>query len=111
MQQTVVRLMNLLVEQKYAEIAKWSKNIRLTEDEIKEAVDRYGQKLLLPPKDFLNTVNFIETVEENDGRKRWYVVFDLWMEMDGKSDLSVEATFIDSTKEHYDIEVDNIHVM
>lgn len=113
MKKNITRLMELFVEKRYSEIAGWSKNIRLTADEIKEAIDDYGrgQKVVSPPPDFLNHVDFMQIADADDGRKQWYVVFDLWMDKDGKSDLSVELTFIDSPEECYDIEVDNIHMM
>lgn len=113
MQKTVMKLMRLFVEERYSEIAVWSNNVRLTEDEIKEAIDdyAYGQKVISPPSDFLNDVDIMKIVDTNDGRKRWSVIFELWMDKEGRSDLSVELFCIDFPREYYDIEINNIHMM
>ena len=110
---TITKLIQLFVEREYLEIANWSKNIRLTADEIKEAIDDYGsgQKVITPPADFFNEVDFMQIVDADNGRKQWYIVFNLWMEEEGESDLSVESTFIEATGEYFDIEIDNIHTM
>lgn len=106
---TVLRLVNLLVDKKYSEIADWSKKKRLTEKEIKEAIDEYGQMIIFPPANFLNEIDVIEIATSKS--KKWSVVFPLWTTEDGKSDLSVEITVIDSSNQYYDIEVDNIHTL
>ena len=105
-----MQLMKLFVEQRYKEIADWSNQVRLNADEIKEAVKYYGQKVVFPPLDFFNHVDFGEVIETEGEPKEWYVVFELWMK-EGKSDLSVELSIIDSSEEYYGIEIDNIHVM
>lgn len=113
MQKTIIRLIKLFVEERYSEIADWSNNIRMTADEMKEEVDdyAYGQKVIFPTANFLNDVDIMGIVDTNDGRKRWSVIFELWMDKEGKSDLSVELFFINSSEEYYDIEINNIHMM
>jgi hypothetical protein len=111
MEKTIMRLVNLFIKEEYAEIVNWSKEVRLTENEIKEAIDEWEQKVVFPPKDFFNHVDIMKIVDTDEGHKQWSVIFELWMDKDGKSDLSVELTFIESSEKYYDIELDNIHVL
>ncbi len=105
---TVKKLVKLLVEAKYSEIEKWSEGIRLTESEISNSIADYGAFLIFPPSDFFFDLDVIEV--KNSKPQKWSIIFPLWTEKDGKSDLTVEITCIKSQGKLYDIEIDNIHV-
>lgn len=107
---TVLHLIKLLVNNEYELIERLTKSIRLEAIDIKEAIDSYGRTvIMIPESEYENLIDIIEI--SNSIPKRWSVRFDLWTKEEGRSDLSLEMTLIDSDKEFMDIELDDIHVL
>lgn len=106
---TVERLVDLLVEKEYSEIATLTKNQRLTEAQISEAIIEYGRTLVSPPYSFHERINIVPII--NSAPTRWSVDFPLWTLEEGESDLSVELTCIDNENDIFEIEMDNIHTL
>jgi hypothetical protein len=109
LQNTLTKLYKLFVEEQYSDIFDWSNGIRLTEEQIREAIKDYGEVIIFPPTTFFNDVDIVEINSSNPSK--WAVTFPFWTKNEGKSDLSVEITCIDSLDDIYTIEVDNIHVL
>ncbi|MGD9562998.1 MAG: hypothetical protein AB7F88_12635 [Pyrinomonadaceae bacterium] len=103
------RLVRLLVEKKYSEIALITKNQRLTETQISEAISEYGRTLINPPSSFPESVDITPVIDSNP--PRWSVDFPLWTLEEGESDLSIEMTCYDNGNDELEIELDGIHVL
>ena len=99
-------IVELLVSGDYRQIARTTKGRRLSEDEIRSAVVGYGRTLTLPPPKEFDRLNVIEV----EGRipREWSVTMNLWTEEEGRSDLSIELTVIESAE--VVVELDGLHV-
>lgn len=106
---TIEGLVKLLVEKRYSDIASVTKNQRLTEVQISEAIIEYGRTLISPPLSFREHIDIVPVIDSQP--RRWIVDFPLWTLEEGESDLSVEITCVDNGNEIFDIELDNIHVL
>ena len=107
---TVRKLVALLANQDYAEIARWTGGVRLPEYAIADSIREYGTTLILPPEPFYT--GLIDVVEIEDSSPRsWSVVFPLWTKEEAESDLSGEITCRESGTDILEVELDNIHVL
>ena len=80
--------------------------IRLKANEIDNAILEYGRVLISYP-DQIN----LDVIEiENSYPKSRNVVAPVYTVEEARSDLSIEMTLIQSSKDQYKIELDNIHV-
>jgi hypothetical protein len=86
-----------------------SRGVRLSADSIRQAVMDYGKTLVMPPDSAFSDVDSIRVLGAD--RPTWSVRFDLWTQEEGRSDLSLECTIIESHDGSVDIEIDNIHVL
>lgn len=98
---TIERLVKLLVEKKYAEIASLTKNRRLTETQISEAITEYGRILVSPPHSYHEHIDIVPVIDSKP--QRWSVDFPLWTLEEGESDLSVEITCIDNGDDEFEL--------
>lgn len=106
---TVKQLVEWLVAGDFAAIERYSNGVRLSASLISDAILEYGHKLVMPPPETFENLDVIEIVDASPNR--WSVRFDLWTEDEGRSDLSLECTLIDSEENLLLAEVDNLHVM
>lgn len=103
----VRRLIEDLVAGRYAEIAADGRAGRLTEAELRTAVEQYGRTLVpLPAKGDL-LVDIYEQTSQPDA-----VTLDvpLWTREEGRSDLTLSVTAI-KQGETYTVKVDDLHVL
>lgn len=105
---TVVQLMRWLVAGDYAAIEQFTLGVRLSASLIRQAITDYGRTLVMPPASVLDQLDVIEVDSSNP--KAWSVRVDLWTVEEGRSDLSLECTLIDSPGDLLTAEVDNLHV-
>ncbi|KKR91680.1 MAG: hypothetical protein A2071_09045 [Bacteroidetes bacterium GWC1_47_7] len=96
-----------LVNGDYISVDSSARKSRLTGEEIKNAIDKYGGKLSLSPE---STYNNIYTIEiENSNPKAWAVDLDLWT--NGKlSDLTAQLTVVAEERGFIGL-IDDIHVL
>jgi hypothetical protein len=106
---TVKHVACLLVEGDYFGLERLSKGIRLSADEIAKAIKDYRATPTMPPEIVFDNVDVVEVGGYIP--RRWDVRLNIWTAEEGRSDLTLEMTLIDSDKEIYDIEIDNIHVL
>jgi len=107
---TVLNIVKHLINSEYELIEQLTNGIRLRAVDIKEAIDSYGRTLIMPPDiEYDNLIDIIEI--SNSIPKKWSVKFDLWTKEEGKSDLSLEMTLIESNNELMNVEFDDIHVL
>jgi hypothetical protein len=104
----VEAIIRLLVYGEFERIALLTKGVRLSAEEIKTAVEQYGQKLALPPSEAFQKMDVVKVQAANPAR--WSVTMPLWTEEEGRSDLSIELTIIRDGADFL-IELDDIHVL
>ena len=103
----VRRLVEDLAAGRYAEIAADGRAGRLTEAELRTAVEEYGRTLVPLPSDGEMIVDIYEQTSHPEA-----VVLDvpLWTKEEGRSDLTLSLTAI-KQGETYTVEVDDLHVL
>lgn len=94
-----------LVEGRYNELARASKGIRLSAEEIEDAISDIGSPLAMPPERVWEELDIV-AIRHRPGT--FSVQFDLWTAR-GRSEWTVELTLY-SEQGVPVIEVDNIHV-
>jgi hypothetical protein len=103
----VRRLIEDLAAGRYAEIAADGRAGRLTEAELRTAIEQYGRTLVPLPVDGEMLVDIHEQTSQPDT-----VTLDvpLWTREEGRSDLTLSVTAI-KQGETYTVEVDDLHVL
>lgn len=107
--QTVRAVMRLLEKEAYAELECLSQGVRLSAEEMKEAIKSYGRKIACFPEEGHKELDVIEI--RGSSPKQWSVNVPLFTESEGRSDLTLSATLIESESPLYKIEIDDIHVL
>lgn len=101
------KILAMLANRRYEKIDSVTGGIRLTGNEIKNIIDSYGVDVTLPPDGESLDLDIVELYGD-DSPKRYSVVFNVWTEQEGKSDMSVELSFIFGKE--MSVEIDNVHV-
>ncbi len=103
----VRRLIDDLAAGRYAEIAADGRAGRLTEEELRTAVEQHGRTLVPLPAGGEMLVDIYEQTSQPDA-----VSLDvpLWTQEEGRSDLTLSVTAI-KQGETYTVEVDDLHVL
>jgi hypothetical protein len=109
-QRTVAHVVDLLVAGDYAAIERLSGGIRLSESDLRRALQQYRWKLLLPPPEHYQMMEVFEG-EDDGGPRQWSVVMPLWREPGQRSDLSLELTLIEGADGCLTVEVDDLHAL
>jgi hypothetical protein len=102
-------IVSLLVQGNFESVQRLSKGIRLTAEEMRDAIEEYGRQLVMPPSEAFESLDVVKVDDVEP--QRWSVRFDLWTKKEGRSDLSLELTLIERTGESLDVEIDDIHVL
>jgi len=106
---TVLQFLAWLVAGDYAAIERFTAGVRLSSEQMREAISEYGRTLAMPPASALDQLDVIEIT--GSVPRTWSVRVDLWTAEEGRSDLSMECTLIDCPGELLATEVDNLHVL
>jgi hypothetical protein len=105
----VERAYKLLVEGKYAELAILTGGVRLSADDLRTAASGYRYALMRWPAD---QPMYIDAVEVAHSRPRaWSIRADAFTAEEGRSDLSMELTVIESRSGEFTVQLDNVHVL
>jgi hypothetical protein len=105
----VERVYELLVDGKYADLAMLTGGIRFTAAEIRAAALGYRYALRPWPAD---QPMYIDTVAVSQSRPRaWSVRADAFTAEEGRSDLSLEMTVVESQSGDLIVQFDNLHVL
>jgi hypothetical protein len=72
------------------------------------AVREYGRTIIVPPGDAIPNLDVVKVT--NADPERWSVDIPLWSKEEGRSDLTLEVTMIESGQELMHVEIDGIHV-
>ena len=108
LKQQVAQVMELLAAGKYSDLEALTNRVRLTASEMSSVITNYGRRLITPPAaayDLMDVVNV-----RHAKPPRWSVTMPLWTLEEGRSDLSIELSII-QTNEGLKVELDDIHVL
>ena len=104
----VYEIMTLLAQGRYDDLESETHGIRLTKEQMANAISSYGRRLALPPAE---AFDLMEVVAVSDAKPpRWSIVMPLWTVEEGGSDLSLGLTLVENG-EAIHIELDDIHVL
>ena len=108
LERTLTRVVGMLVSGDYAGLEAITGGNRLPANEIEEAIHQYGRTVELPPNGRIEDADVV-AVEGSDPQ-RWSVWLRLWTAEEGRSDLTLETTVVDSDRPEYLVEIDNLEV-
>jgi hypothetical protein len=108
LREPVARVLGLLAQKKYAELARLTNEVRLSAPAIAQAVADYGRTLVEPPDDAFNLLDAVQV--RGAQPPRWSITMPVWTKEEGRSDLSVELTVTDCGN-GFSIELDDLHVL
>lgn len=106
---TVRNVVELLVARNYQAIEALTEGVRLKSHEIEAGVLEYGRRLTSPPTGAYGLVDVVPI--SNTSPPEYSVRFRLYTEEEGRSDLEIQATLIDTEKtSSMKVEFDNVLV-
>jgi hypothetical protein len=105
---TIQRIIDPLIRGDYAAVETLTAGRTLSANEIEHAIAEYGRRVVPPPPNSAPR-SVVETEASNP--VRWSVYVDLWTVEEGRSDLTLELTLTESSRDTYDVQIDNIHVL
>jgi hypothetical protein len=107
---TLLFIIGMLVEGRYEELVQFTGEIRLTVAQIRDVVEDYPCRLIMPPSDSLD--DLISYIDECMGEpcRCWDVDAKLWDECDGVSDLALYLELTDSSGEYYGVRLEDLRV-
>jgi hypothetical protein len=98
----------LLAQARYADLESQTGGIHLSKDEIAIAISSYGRRLIPPPSE---AFDLMEVVAVRDAKPaRWSIEMPWWTLEEGRFDLSLELTLVESN-EAIGVELDDLHVL
>ena len=104
----VRRILGLLAEREYKALANLTGNNRLSEEEMRVAIEGYGRTLIEPPSGIPSDLR----IKLLEGPPRSiFLTMSLWTEEEGQSDLSLEMAIVDVRGLAWLDEIHNIRVM
>lgn len=105
---TLLLVMGVFVEGKYAELAKLLHEEGITVDAIREPVDDYPYRLVMPPD--VPFGDLVHLCIRMQNRTSWAVDAKVWTQEEGVSDLVLIMEFTDSPDEYYGVAEAYLHV-
>ena len=105
----VRELAAMLTRRDYAGIDSLTGGTRLTAADLLAAVSEYPATLVEPPALDAAPLDVIEIA--HGAVRRWSVNVPLWSVEEGRSDLTLELTVVESPSGNFEIQVDGLHVL
>ena len=105
---TIRPVLEALIRGDYAAAEVLTGGQRLTAAEMEQAIVDYGRTLVHHPVD-ISPRSIVDI--EPSAPEQWSVYVDLWTAEEGRSDLTLELTLTESSRDSYDVQIDNIHVL
>jgi hypothetical protein len=99
----------LLVRGDYDALARMTRGVRLSAEEIRVAVHDYPYALRPWPPGQPMYIDVIEVTDSNP--QCWSISADAYTDEEGRSDLSMELTLTESHPGELEVEFDNLHVL
>ena len=104
---TVRHVIDLLAAHSFSELESVTDSIRMSAEDMAEAIDAYPGKIVreIRPED-IDVVQIDSPIEEC-----WTVNVRLHTDQEGPSDLTASLTLVQDPSDTYRIELDDIHVL
>lgn len=107
--EVVRKVIEFLAARNYRDLELLTASIRLTSEQIESAVRGYGCTVIPLPSD---GVGLIDYVAIQDARPpAWSVYVPLFTQEEGRSDLSVDLTLIETEPSSFAIELNDLRVL
>jgi hypothetical protein len=107
--ETIRRIVALLAERRYEDVARLCVGSRVSAEEMKEAVTTYGRTIVALPEASAALVDSVRVTSASD--PTWLVVVPLFTREEGRSDLTLELTVTESRRGSVAVQVENLHVL
>ncbi len=112
MRKTIICVIDLLVRGEYRSLEVLSGGNRLTAEQLQQAVAEYGCRLVPPPTNTIESLVYGDVGEvKGSSPTHWPVYVILWTAEEGRSDLTLDLTLVDSPGELYSVEINDLHVL
>jgi hypothetical protein len=106
---TLQLVIRLLVNEEYAVLARLTGNHRLPENHYREAISRYGYRIIQPP-DSAFDFDQLDVVAHPGPPRQFGVWFRLWTQEEGQSDLTIMLMFTEVDPGIFDTVVEDLRV-
>jgi hypothetical protein len=100
---------NLLVKGEYQALENITDGRLLSAELLKRAVEDYPGNLVHPPGSAFDDLDVVEAPDVEP--PTFHVVFDLWTEEEGRSDLSLEIVLVEDRPGLLDTQISGLHVL
>lgn len=108
--ETAVRvIIDLLVRSEYAVVERVTRGRRLSAEQLGRAVIEYGRTLVRPGAGWWDEVT-VTPIDAGD-KGAFHVAAPLWTIEEGRSDLTLELRLVESSRDIYESEVLDLHVI
>ena len=107
--EVVRNVIALLAAKKYVELQRLSGGVRLLSVQIESAVRNYGRTVVPLPNDALSLIDYVAV--KNSHPSAWSVYVPLFTQEEGRSDLSIDLTLIESESGSFSIELNDLRVL
>ena len=108
LRRAVRAIVELLAENDYQATVEACAKSRLSPDDIRGVIEEYGHHLIRPPEDAYADLDAIRVTQASE--PTWSVRAPVYTANEGRSDLTLELTIIQSSGE-IRIEMDDLHVL
>jgi hypothetical protein len=105
----VEEIYELLVSGDYEALESMTRGLRLSAEDVRVAVHNYPYVLRRWPSGQPMFIDVVEVTGSNP--KCWSIRADAYTDEEGRSDLSMELTLIESHPGELDVEFDGLHVL
>jgi hypothetical protein len=109
LERSVTRLLTLLARCDYGALKRLDRVDRLSEESLAQAVADYGRTIVLPPSYPADIIDIVPVAGASP--RAWCVNVPIWTEEEGRSDLTLSVTLVDSADQLYGVELDDLHVL
>jgi len=109
---TLIYVVELLVSREFSQLELLTRGRRVTAEEMREGVDEYPGRLMMPPGDQLDDLVDGSIIQVDHAAPPEYCMdVKLYTEEEGFSDLTLSLTVYDTGDTLYDVQIDNIEVL
>jgi len=110
---TVSWLLSLIASGTYEELEAMYVAAKPDSRYIEQALMNYRpvHYTMPPDNELANLIYYIEAVRSPTQVPSWRVAIDLWTVEEGRSDLTLQVTIMDTGQALYDVLIDDLHVL
>jgi hypothetical protein len=107
--EAVRKVVILLAAKNYRDLELLTASIRLTSEQIESAVRGYGRTIIPLPSNGVGLIDYVAI--QNARSPAWSVYVPLFTQEEGRSDLSVDLTLIETEPSSFAIELNDLRVL